>query len=100
MHTIVKQPSLIDNHALLCTEDLDLECDINVSTLTSSSPCLPIIVRVCIQEENTLDISHSIDMFLNCRAMGNFIHPCLVKQRGLTTITREALLSLKMVTGT
>jgi hypothetical protein len=75
-------------------EDMDLECDLDVSTLTSSNPCLPIVIKVHIQEDPSTDISEQIDAFLDCSAMGNFIHPRLVQKMGLTTTLRNTLLSL------
>jgi deoxyuridine 5'-triphosphate nucleotidohydrolase len=100
MHTTSEQSSLIDIYAESCMEDMDLENELDVSTLTTSNPCLPIMIKVCIKEESSGDILDQIDTFLDCRAMGNFIHPRLVQKMGLTTILHDTPLSLQMVTGT
>jgi hypothetical protein len=75
MCTTSEQSSLIDNYAESCMEDMDLDNELDVSTLTTSNPCLPIMIKVHIQEEPSGDISDQLDTFLDCGAMGNFIHP-------------------------
>jgi hypothetical protein len=100
MRTTSEQSSLIDTYAESCMEDMDSENELDVSTLAASNPCLPIMIKVRIQEEPSRDISDQIDAFLNCGAMGNFIHPRLVQKMGLTTILRDTPLSLRTVTGT
>jgi hypothetical protein len=53
----------------------DSECDVLVSSLTSSSPCPPITIKVCIQEVKPPGFSALLSAFLDCSTMGNFIHP-------------------------
>jgi dUTP pyrophosphatase len=100
MHTTSEQSSLIDTYAESCMEDMDSENELDVSTLTASSPCLPIMIKVHIKEESSGDVSDQIDAFLDCGAMGNFIHPRLVQRMGLTTILHDTPLSLRTVMGT
>ena len=60
--------------------------DIHVSTLSSMSLSKPFEILVCILEDVTqIPYSANIKAFINSSAMGNFIHPRLVKRLGIPT---------------
>ena len=57
--------------------DTDLECSMNVSSLSASSPTSPILLPVHIQEEDSTvpPFSTTLKAFIDSGVMGNFIHP-------------------------
>ena len=74
--------------------------DIHISTLSSMSLSKPFEILVCILEDVTqIPYSTNIKAFINSGAMGNFIHPHLIKRLGIPTQPRENPLQLQMVTG-
>ena len=74
--------------------------DIHVSTLSSSSLSKPFEIMVHISEDVTqIPYSTKVKAFIDSGAMGNFIHPCLVKQLGIPMQKQDTPLQLQMVTG-
>src|SRR5882757_8611066 len=73
--------------------------DINVSHLSTSSPSQPIEILVQIREDSITPSYHTnIMAFIDSGAMGNFIHPQLVKKLGIPTQPQENKLQLQTVT--
>ena len=81
--------------------DMDLECSVIVSPHSASSPTGLILVPVCIQEEQPDSSPFSIPLkaFIDSGAMGNFIHPHVVKRFNIPTQPRPMPLQLQTVTG-
>ena len=81
--------------------DTDTECSVDVSSLSASSPTSPILVPICIQEEAPLSppFSTNLKVFIDSGAMGNFIHPRIVKQLEIPTKPCPTKLQLQTVTG-
>ena len=74
--------------------------DIHVSTLSSSSISKPFEIKVHISEDVTqIPYSTTTKAFIDSGAMGNFIHPRLVKRLGIPTKARDSPLQLQTVTG-
>ena len=75
--------------------------DLNISALSASSPTKPFKIPVCIREDpNTQKpFSAPLTAFIDSGAMGNFIHPQVIKHLHLPLIPRENPLELQMVTG-
>jgi len=81
--------------------DIDSECSAIVSLLTASSSVKPILLPVRIQEEpNTSPpFSIAVSAFIDSGAMGNFIHPRIVKKFSIPTSPCSTPIQLQMVTG-
>ena len=75
--------------------------DVNVSTLSASTPTKPFEIRVHIREDSPTQNPKTIPLtaFIDSGAMGNFIHPCVVKQHRLPLTPRATPLELQTVTG-
>ena len=75
--------------------------EVDVHTLTASSPTKPFKIKVHIKEElnSKKSFSTTIPAFIDSGAMGNFIHPRLVKRLGIPTHLRPHALELQTVTG-
>ena len=74
--------------------------DVHISTLSSSSISKPFEIKVHISEDVTqIPYSTQTKAFIDSGAMGNFIHPRLIKRLGIPTWEREAPLQLQTVTG-
>jgi len=81
--------------------DTDSECSAIVSLLTASSSVKLILLPVHIQEEPNTSPPFSIALsaFIDSGAMGNFIHPRIVKTFSIPTSPCPTPIQLQMVTG-
>ena len=75
--------------------------DIHVSTLLSSTSTHPFEIKVRIREESPNNSPFSTDLyaFIDSGAMGNFIHPRVIKRLAIPTHTQKIPLELQSVTG-
>jgi len=81
--------------------DTDFECSAIISLLTASSSVKPILLPVRIQEEPNTSPPFSITLsaFIDSGAMGNFIHPRIVKKFSIPTSPHPSPIQLQTVTG-
>ena len=75
--------------------------DLDLSALSASSPTKPFEITVRIREDSPTQnpVTTPLTAFIDSGAMGNFIHPRVVKRLHLPLTARETPLELQTVTG-